>query len=143
MKDILIREFQYPGDYGTAIELWESAGAGVRVGPSDAPEEIQKKLKRDPDLFLVAEAGSELIGTVMGGFDGRRGMVYHLAVSAPFRRRGVATQLMAELERRLRLKGCIRAYLVVFPDNVAAMRHYESIGWGLLQDSLYAKDLPR
>lgn len=141
MTDIHIREFRHPADYDAAIRLWESSGAGIRVGASDAPEEIEKKVQRDPDLFLVAEAGGEMIGTVIGGFDGRRGMVYHLAVAPAYRRRGLASRLMGELERRLRLKGCIRAYLVVRPDNLDAMKYYETIGWGHLDDYLFAKNL--
>lgn len=141
MTQIHIREFRYPADYAAALRLWESSGAGVRVGPSDTPEEIEKKLQRDPDLFLVAELGGEMIGTVIGGFDGRRGTVYHLAVASAHRRRGTASQLMEELERRLRGKGCIRAYLVVRPDNNDAMKYYETIGWGKLDDYLFAKNL--
>ena len=141
MTEIHIRQFRYPEDYESALGLWNSVGAGVRVGPSDTPEEIQKKMERDPDLFLVAEAGPNIVGTVIGGFDGRRGTVYHLAVADDFRRQGVASQLMGELEQRLRNKGCIRAYLVVRPDNESAMKYYEAIGWGQLDDFLFAKNL--
>jgi len=141
MTAIHIREFRYPEDYAAAIHLWEAAGAGIRVGQSDAPEEIQKKLQRDPDLFLVAESGLELIGTVIGGFDGRRGMVYHLAVAKEFRRRGIASMLMAEVESRLRAKGCLKAYLIVRPDNVDAMQYYEKIGWAPLDDYFFTKIL--
>jgi ribosomal protein S18 acetylase RimI-like enzyme len=143
MTDIQIREFEFPKDYAAARHLWETAGAGVRVGASDTPEEIQKKLSRDPDLFLLAEAGSELVGTVIGGFDGRRGLVYHLAVAPDYRRQGIATLLMNELEQRLRAKGCIRAYLLVRPDNPDALKYYAAIGWGVLDDTIFAKDLPR
>ena len=114
---------------------------GVRVGPSDTSSEIEKKLARDPDLFLVAEIDGNLIGTVIGGFDGRRGFVYHLAVAAAFRRHGIASRLMAEVEKRLRLKGCLRSYLLVRPENVEAQGYYEKKGWGVLDDVLYAKDL--
>ena len=141
MSEVRIREFKYPEDYEKAIRLWESVGAGVRVGPSDAPEEICKKLERDPDLFLVAELETELIGTVIGGFDGRRGLVYHLAVASQHRRRGVATGLMDELERRLRQKGCIRAYLLVRPDNSDAVKYYQQFGWIILDDYIFSKDL--
>ncbi len=142
MKQVAIRQFRYPEDYSRAVHLWKAAGDGVRVGPSDAPEEVQKKLLRDPDLFLVAEAGEEMVGTVIGGFDGRRGMVYHLAVAAGFRRQGIASRLMTELEARLRSKGCIRCYLIVRLGNDGAMRHYEKLGWQRLDDdTLYAKDL--
>jgi ribosomal protein S18 acetylase RimI-like enzyme len=142
MNPISIREFRYPEDYARALELWNTAGEGVRVGPSDAPAEIRKKLERDPDLFLVAEAGAELVGTVIGGYDGRRGHVYHLAVAESFRRQGIGSKLMRELEARLRQKGCIRCYLIVRVGNDGAMRHYEAIGWRHLDDDyLYAKDL--
>ena len=75
-----IREFCFPNDYAPTLKLWENIEMGINVGRSDTPEEIQKKLKRDPDLFLVAELNEEIIGTVIGGYDGRRGMIYHLAV---------------------------------------------------------------
>jgi ribosomal protein S18 acetylase RimI-like enzyme len=116
---------------------------GVRVGPSDTPSEIEKKLARDPDLFLVAEIDGKLIGTVIGGFDGRRGFVYHLAVAAPFRRGGVASRLMQEVENRLRAKGCIRSYLLVRPDNADALDFYRKTGWSVLDDVIFAKDLAR
>jgi len=141
MTPIHIREFRYPDDYADALSLWQATERGVRVGPSDAPDEIEKKLKRDPDLFLVAEADEDLVGTVIGGFDGRRGFVYHLAVAAAFRRTGVGSRLMGEVESRLRGKGCIRCYLLVRPDNYEAMRYYQKLGWGLLDDHMYAKDL--
>ncbi len=87
-----IREFRYPQDYPPVIELWNTAGPGIHVRRSDQPDEILKKLQRDPDLFLVAESEGEIIGSVLGGFDGRRGMMYHLAVKAEYRRRGTRFQ---------------------------------------------------
>ncbi len=143
MMPVTIREFSYPGDYPEVIRLWKEAGDGVRVGPSDSPAELEKKLRRDPDLFLVAQSGDELVGSVIGGFDGRRGHVYHLAVATGFRRQGIGSQLMTELEERLRAKGCLRCYLLVRPGNSGAQRHYEQLGWSELDDHLYAKDLVR
>ncbi len=126
---IRIREFLYPADYSKAIQLWQGIEKGVKVGRSDAPEQIEKKLRRDPDLFLVAEADGEIIGTIIGGFDGRRGLIYHLAVAAPFRGQGVGSRLMGEVETRLRAKGCIRCYLHVMVDNDEAVEYYEKRGW--------------
>src|SRR5512144_633037 len=80
-RSFSIRAFRYPEDYAPVITLWEAAGPGIHLGRSDELEEIGKKLTRDPDLFLVAVAEREIVGTVLGGFDGRRGMVYHLAVA--------------------------------------------------------------
>lgn len=129
---MLIREFSFSRDFASACALWGASGPGVHLGQSDTPEEIQKKLQRDPDLFLVAEAEGVIIGTVIGGFDGRRGMVYHLAVDKRQRGRGIGRALMVELENRLKAKGCIRAYLMVVKENVDAARFYENLGWGIM-----------
>ncbi len=102
---------------------------GVKVGRSDSPEQIEKKLQRDPDLFLVAESEGEIVGTIIGGFDGRRGLIYHLAVAASFRGRGIGSRLMDEVENRLRAKGCLRCYLHVTVDNDEAVSYYEKRGW--------------
>ena len=140
MADIQIRQFEYPLDYDAAWRLWDNAGPGVRAGASDTPTELEKKLQRDPDLFLVAMDGDRLVGTVMGAFDGRRGMVYHLAVAAEYRRCGIASRLMAEVERRLKAKGCIKCYLLVRPDNVGAVEHYKAIGWSLSDNIIFMKE---
>lgn len=136
-----IRQFTYPQDYPTVIALWQNAGPGINVRRSDQPEEIVKKLQRDPDLFLLAEAGKEIIGTVMGGYDGRRGMVYHLAVAAEYREQGIGSLLMEELEKRLLSKGCIRCYLMVTHDNPQAVPFYEKRGWQQMPVFIMGKDL--
>ncbi len=127
---LTIRTFEYPDDYPAVYALWSTAGPGIHVRRSDDPDEIAKKLRRDPDLFLLAELDGQVVGTVLGGFDGRRGMVYHLAVAEAYRQRGIGTALMDELERRLRQKGCLRYYLLVTNDNLDAMRFYRSTRLG-------------
>jgi ribosomal protein S18 acetylase RimI-like enzyme len=142
VPSIVIREFKLPEDYPTVFKLWSEAGAGIHLRKSDEPDEIAKKLKRDADLFLLAESEGQVVGSVLGGFDGRRGMVYHLAVAEAFRQRGIGAALMEELEKRLREKDCIRYYLLVTKDNYTAVRFYENLGWKQMDDLfLYAKDI--
>jgi ribosomal protein S18 acetylase RimI-like enzyme len=136
VAEIHLREFHYPEDYPAARNLWENAGSGIHVRRSDEPDEIQKKLQRDPDLFLVAEINGKLIGTVVGGFDGRRGLIYHLAVDMAFRQHGIGSLLMDEVENRLKAKGCLKCYLMVAVDNDNAMRFYEARNWERM-DTIY------
>jgi len=89
-----LRQFEFERDYQSVLALWRAARPGIHVGPSDGPDELARKLQRDPDLFPIAEAAGKLIGTVLGGFDGRRGMVYHLAVDAGWRGQGIGWALM-------------------------------------------------
>lgn len=136
-----IRDFIFPDDYPDVYELWKNAGSGIQLRISDQPQEIEKKIERDPDLFLVAVNGDQILGAVMGGYDGRRGIMYHLAVADQSRNQGIATELVDELERRLKSKGCIRYYLLVTRDNEQAIQFYEHRNWEKLDLLIYAKNL--
>jgi ribosomal protein S18 acetylase RimI-like enzyme len=136
-----IREFNYPQDYAETYSLWQRAGDGIHLRRSDEPEEIARKLQRDADLFLVAVIDGRIVGTVLGGFDGRRGMMYHLAVEQGIQQQGIGAALMGELEQRLRARGCIRYYLLVTKDNTQAIQFYEKRGWKLMDLYAYGKDL--
>lgn len=131
-----IRQFDFDGDYESVIRLWQTIKTGMHIGPSDAPGEIKKKVERDPDLFLVAELNGEIIASIIGGFDGRRGMIYHLAVRSDFRRQGIGQLLLQEVEGRLKDKGCIKCLLMVLEDNETAKRFYEECGWTPVPEDL-------
>jgi ribosomal protein S18 acetylase RimI-like enzyme len=139
---VSIRSYRHPQDYSAVHALWKGMEKGIGLGRSDSLDEIEKKAARDPDLFLLAESGGEIIGSVIGGYDGRRGMIYHLAVNADFRKHGIATQLMDEVESRLRAKGCLKCYLLVLNDNDEAAHFYEKRGWGEMEHvRLFGKEL--
>ncbi len=116
-------------DYASVFGLWANAGAGVTLRPSDCPEEVEKKLARDPDLFLVAEEDGCIVGVIIGAWDGRRGLLHHLAVDPAYRRRGIATALVREVEQRLKAKGCLKVNLLIFRDNEVARALYERLGY--------------
>jgi ribosomal protein S18 acetylase RimI-like enzyme len=138
-----IREFRFPDDYPPTLKLWQGIETGVKVGRSDSLEEIEKKIQRDPDLFLLAEADGEIIGTIIGGYDGRRGMVYHLAVRQDFRKQGVGDLLLNEVEKRLQGKGCVKCYLLIVADNDNAARFYENRGWSeMIGNRIFGKEFP-
>jgi ribosomal protein S18 acetylase RimI-like enzyme len=139
---IRIREFRFPADYQAVYRLWMSMEKGVRVGRSDLGAEIEKKVARDPDLFLLAESKDRVVGSVIGGFDGRRGLIYHMAVASGLRGRGIGSRLMDEVEARLRAKGCLKCYLLVTRDNPEAQEYYERRGWQHMDSVfLYGKEL--
>jgi ribosomal protein S18 acetylase RimI-like enzyme len=137
---ISIREFTLE-EYDTVYALWQNAGDGLGVGRSDTRDEIVKKLQRDPDLFLVAEDGGKIIGTVIGGYDGRRGMVYHLAVDQAYRQRGIGKMLMDEVERRMIAKGCLKEYLLVKRGNEDVVEFYRHQGWETMEIMIMGKVL--
>ena len=135
---VRIREASLERDFESITALWDGAGDGIKQGRSDAAQELAKL---DPDLFLVAEGRDGVVGTVLGGFDGRRGYAYHLAVTAKYRGRKVGEALMTELESRLRSRGCVRMNVHVVAGNWPAMGFYQRLGWERLWVGVFGKDL--
>ncbi len=140
-QNIIIREFAFLNDYDRTVTLWHGIEKGMNIGRSDTPEEIQKKLERDPDLFLVAEVDEDIIGTIIGAFDGRRGMIYHLAVHQKFRGQGIGAMLLEEVEKRLQAKGCLKCLMHVLDDNTEAIEFYKNQGWRhATEDVVFVKE---
>lgn len=103
------------------------------VFPNDPPHNepskvLDEKLKVD-DLIFVAEKGGKLIGTVMAGYDGRRGWLYSVAVNNSSRRRGVGKALVEHAISALRNMGCIKVNLQIRSTNTEVIGFYTSIGF--------------
>lgn len=120
--EIEIRPFTM-ADYDAVSQLWEICH--IHPGPQDRLDEVKKKLQQDPELFLVAEANSIVMGTVMGAWDGRNGWIYNHAVDPRRRRLRLGSRLLGELEQRLRAKGAIRIRLLVEEGNFDGQSFYE------------------
>lgn len=132
---IEIREFAW-SDYDAVVGLWSATGRDV------VPRaELEAKLTRDPELFLVATAGGVVVAVVMGTYDGRRGWIFRLAVHPAHRRAGIASRLVAELESRFRGLGCPRVNLMVMPDNAEGLRFWQALGYLPVPDVLCTKPL--
>lgn len=116
-------------DHAAMGALW--AICGLHPSRSDTVEGLARKLARDPELFLVAEAGNEIIGTVLGSYDGRRGWINRLAVHPDYRGQGLADRLMAEVEQRLVAIGCDKVNLLIEPDNAEVQAYYTRLGYSI------------
>ncbi len=126
-----IREFQLI-DYGKVVELWRESGIILR--PGDERDGIELKLQRDPDLFLVAEDDQQILGVLLGAWDGRRGWINHLAVRSGRRRSGVGKSLVRELERRLAVKGALKVNAQVYKANRVSVGFFKSLNYEVHSD---------
>jgi ribosomal protein S18 acetylase RimI-like enzyme len=123
---MIIRQFTI-ADASAVIALWQRAG--LRVGRSDTPERLQAIIERDPDLFLVAEASGEIVGVVLGRYDGRRGWINRLAVEVDYCGHGIGSQLLQCVEDGLRARGCDKVNLHIVPENQGLQTFYEQLGY--------------
>lgn len=73
---------------------------------NDSEMDIERKMNYDVSLFLVVEVNGDVVGTVMGGYDGYRGFVYYFGVYLEFRGRGIVNALFNRLEKKLIVRGC-------------------------------------
>jgi ribosomal protein S18 acetylase RimI-like enzyme len=114
-------------DYEQVMALWLKTG--ISIGPTDSRQGILQTLQRNPDLFLVADNGQRVVGTVIGTYDGRCGWAHHVAVDPQWQRAGVGAALMGELEKRLRARGCATLNLTVRRTNAQVQGFYERLGF--------------
>ncbi|MEH6518427.1 MAG: GNAT family acetyltransferase [Halioglobus sp.] len=121
-----IREYGLQ-DLDAVLALWTECGLVV---PHNNPErDIERKLKVDPDLFLVGIADGELVGTVMGGYEGHRGWINYLAVRPSKQEQGYGRLIMNAVEERIERKGCPKINLQIRSTNKAVLAFYESLGY--------------
>jgi ribosomal protein S18 acetylase RimI-like enzyme len=124
---ISTREFVID-DYDKAVALW-SLLKGVEVAEGDSKEEIRAYLLRNPGLSRVAEENGTIVGAVLCGHDGRRGLIYHLAVAPAYHGKGIGKLLVRECLAHLRATGIVRALILVAGDNAGAHSFWLRIGW--------------
>lgn len=115
-------------DRTEVIALWKRCG--LSAPQNDPNKDIDRKLKVNPELFLVGKIEEKIVATVMGGYEGHRGWVNYLAVDPEHRRLGLGRKVMNKIEEKLRLAGCPKINLQVRETNSSVIKFYEAIGFG-------------
>ncbi len=123
-----VRKYQTQ-DRTSLIGLWQ------QVFPDDPPHNepaylIDAKLAVD-DLIFVAEAGSEIVGACMAGYDGHRGWLYALAVKPGYRRTRIGRELVNTAMQSLKMLGCIKVNLQIRASNTQVAAFYRSLGFNV------------
>ncbi|KAA0961209.1 GNAT family acetyltransferase [Microbacterium sp. ANT_H45B] len=127
-----VRAFER-ADTEPVVALWTEAGL---TRPWNDPRlDIERKLRVQPELFLVAEdtsgdvGESAIVGTVMAGYDGHRGWIYYLASAESHRHHGIARALVHEVERLLEEMGCPKVQLMVREGNDGVLAFYDALDY--------------
>ncbi|MDR1078144.1 MAG: GNAT family acetyltransferase [Propionibacteriaceae bacterium] len=121
-----IRVFE-PADGEAVVALWRSCG--LTRPWNDPHRDIARKSQLQPELFLVALADDQVVGSAMAGYDGHRGWIHYLAVAPAWRHQGLGRALMARVEDLLTDLGCPKAQLMVRADNSQVQAFYAALGY--------------
>ena len=124
-------------DYERVYSLWLSTPNMGLNNLDDSKDGINKYLARNPDTCFVAEKDGNIIGVILSGHDGRRGFIYHVAVTQSEQRQGVGSALVNTAMLALEREGINKVALVVFDNNEKGNAFWEKQGFSLRNDLIY------
>ena len=121
------------GDYDAIYALWNSTEQSRRaLNPvDDSREGIARYLQRNPDTCFAAVSEGRIIGVILTGHDGRRGIIHHMCVHPACRRMGIASRLVSRAEEALKKEGILKIFGLVFRENEDGNAFWERQGYTL------------
>jgi GNAT superfamily N-acetyltransferase len=122
-------------DYEQVVTLWRRCD-GIEVAEGDDRESFARYLGRNPGLSYAAVSGGAIVGAALCGHDGRRGLVYHLAVAPEYRGQGVDKQILKMGLAGLRECGIARTIILVAKDNSLGQEFWISQGFEHISGAL-------
>jgi ribosomal protein S18 acetylase RimI-like enzyme len=125
-------ELAKKSDIPLMLEFWRNT-PGIELGGDDA-ESLVLFMQKNPSTCLIIRNEEEIIGTVLGGYDGRRAFIYHLAVHNAFRGKGYGKKLLDGVITQFEALKVEKIHLFVINDNHAAITFYAKQGWVKRQD---------
>ncbi len=119
-------------DREQVLALWQECDL---IHPKNDPQkDLDRKKGFGEELFLVIEEREKIIGTVMGGYDGHRGIVNYLGVHPSFRGQGLGKMLLHAVEQKLKDLGCPQVNLLVWSNNSEVLKFYKETQYSEAND---------
>jgi ribosomal protein S18 acetylase RimI-like enzyme len=128
-------------DHGDVHRIWKGS-EGIILVAEDSRKGIGLYLARNRGLCFVATVADEIVGTVLCGHDGRRGILRHLAVKPGFRNRGIGGDLAKKCMAALSSNGIRKCNLYVMKDNPGGMRFWKRLGYKVLAEDYRTLQAP-
>lgn len=116
-------------DFKKIFQFWQEAG--LHLYPEiEEQKRFNDMIDLNPDLCLsYTDADGAVVGTIMGGFDGRTATINRLAISPDQQGKGLGRSLIAELEKKLQHKGVKKVAILIHVDNTQVIPFYEKLGF--------------
>ena len=124
-------------DYENVHALWmRIKGFSIR-SIDDSQEGVERFLKRNPGISVVAEEDGRIVGAILCGHDGRRGCLYHVCVDPDYRLRGIGKSMVVFVMEALRKEKINKVSLIAFTKNDIGNAFWKEIGWTKREDLNY------
>ena len=125
-----IRQYKDTTDRIQVVELWRNV-FGYETAHNEPNLAISKKIATNDGLFFVAVENTDIVGTIMAGYDGHRGCFFSVAVEPKKRLSGLGGSLVQHAEKALADLGCMKINLQLLSTNEATAAFYKSIGYSV------------
>ena len=133
---VTVRSMQIE-DYDQVYALWMTIhGFSIRT-IDDSREGVERFLKRNPGISVVAEMDGRVVGAILCGHDGRRGCLYHVCVHEDYRMHGIGRAMVVHCMNALQQEGINKVSLIAFTKNDIGNAFWNQIGWTKREDLNY------
>ena len=133
---VTVRSMQIE-DYDQVYALWMTIhGFSIRT-IADSREGVERFLKRNPGISVVAEMDGRVVGAILCGHDGRRGCLYHVCVHEDYRMHGIGRAMVVHCMNALQQEGINKVSLIAFTKNDIGNAFWKQIGWTKREDLNY------
>ena len=124
-------------DYEEVYALWMSIKGFAMRSLDDSRDGVARFLKRNPDASVVAVADGKVVGSILCGYDGRRGCLYHVCVREDYRRQGIGKAMVVYCMKALEKEAISKVSLIAFTQNDIGNAFWKEIGWTKREDLYY------
>lgn len=124
-------------DYEEVYALWMSIKGFAMRSLDDSRDGVARFLKRNPDASVVAVADGKVVGSILCGYDGRRGCLYHVCVREDYRRQGIGKAMVVYCMKALEKEAISKVSLIAFTQNDIGNAFWKEIGWTKREDLNY------
>jgi ribosomal protein S18 acetylase RimI-like enzyme len=116
-----------PDDSESILRFWKDSGASMST--TDEADYVRRVTENPAAAFMLALMDGDIVGSLLGTFDGWRGNMYRLVVSPRCRRHGVGRQLVRHVEQIFSEWGVRRVTVLVEVDRPFAMQFWSAVGY--------------
>ncbi|HOO49490.1 MAG: GNAT family N-acetyltransferase [Saccharofermentanaceae bacterium] len=124
-------------DYDEVYAMWLACpGLGLN-SVDDSFKGIEVYLKRNPTTCFVAICDGKIVGAILSGHDGRRGIISHTAVIPDYQGKGIGSMLVNRAVKAIENCGIRKILLVAFKHNTQGNAFWEKMGFTAREDLVY------
>lgn len=124
-------------DYDAVYELWMGIHGFAIRSIDDSREGVERFLRRNPGISVVALWDGKIVGAILCGHDGRRGCMYHVCVREDCRKRGIGKAMAVACMRALQAENINKVNIVAFISNTVGNQFWQGEGWTFREDLNY------